>query len=232
MIAEPFGRQFDVDAPERVPSAARLAAEAFFAPRTEPAPGEPAPEVVVRKSRLDDVQVPVAAGAGVTREPTRESRVFRLPAPLAATDATQANVQEAAGGAESQPDITVGQLQVAGVPPDRAVGRRKNRRNLHGEVIITRPTAPSAEVASTSEANAMSSLRAPSIAQSSITENSFHADLPSQQWPCYLSLRRQLQALQTQAQAAKMRESQAALVWIHQAIADYGIRPDDLGFGS
>lgn len=226
MISEPFGRQFDVDAPERAPSAARLAAEAFFAPRSEPAPGEPTPEVVVRRSKLQDCGPLTPVGVNATREP----RVFRLPAPHSVADVTGGSSQEAAVGVEAHSNLQVSQLQADPVPVQGRVVRRKKRRHLHGEVTITRPASPVAQSIGTTVSDTTLSLVAPLAEETATTSQASGAELRSRGWPRYLALRRQLLALQIQAHEAKMHEARAALTWIHQAIADYNLTLEDHGF--
>lgn len=232
MISEPLGRQFDVGAPERTPSAARLAAEAFFAPRGAPVPAEPAPEVVVKKRRLEEPQRTTDEGASGTREPARETRVFRLTAPLAIAVVTEAKVHEALTGAEATARHQVGQVQATSVPVRRARGHRKKQDPLHGEVTILRPAAPPFDVVRSLEPNATSSFQPALASDPSTTGEVSGVELPSGAGPRYLALRRQLLSLQAQAQEAKRCEAQAALVWIHQAIGDYDITPGDLGFSA
>ncbi|MCR5868147.1 hypothetical protein [Aquincola sp. J276] len=228
MISEPFARQFDVDVPERAPSAARLAAEAFFAPRSEPVPGESAPDVVVKKSRLEESEPSAAAHASAPLETARAPRVFRLAAPLAVADITEPKVQDAPVGAPSDPSLQVGTLHRDVPSAPRASGRRTQRRHLHGEVTITRPSAPSVGVP-TSQPGVTLSLQVLPAAQPLASSDFASPEWHAQDWPRYLVLRRQLLALQAQAQEAKRRKAQAALVWIRQAIADYDITPGDLG---
>lgn len=226
--ADPYGRQFDANTPVRAPSAARLAAEAFFAPRTEPAPVGPTPEVFVRKSELEEPGLAMAVDPTGTRERSRESRVFRLPVPLALAEMTDVEAHFPQARAESKPDLPVSSAESDPLPVHRAMRRRKQRRELHGEVTITRPP----RLGGVADSDATSSLQSSLTAERATASEAFSAEFSSVGWPRYLAMRRQLLALQSQAQEAKMHEAQAALVWIHQAIADYNITPRDLGFGN
>lgn len=235
--AEPLSRPFNIDMPERAPSAARLAAEAFFAPAPEASSEPDAPAVVVKKSKLEE---PSPAASGETPEPgeqPREPRVFRLSAPVVAADHVAVEAPVLPGTDDP------GAVMIEGAPSDqlraapRAVSRRRKRRELHGEVTITRPvaavpavaTAPAASAMSDSEEIPASPVVPASPLQSVAPGNTAGAALTSHQWPRYLGMRRQLLALQAEAQAAKARESREVLVWIKQAITEYELTAADLG---
>ncbi|WP_157039813.1 H-NS histone family protein [Aquincola tertiaricarbonis] len=48
-------------------------------------------------------------------------------------------------------------------------------------------------------------------------------------WPRYPEMLHRLRELQAEAEAARQRERQVALVWIRKAIADYDLSPSELG---
>lgn len=235
--AEPLSRPFNIDMPERAPSAARLAAEAFFAPAPEPSSETAAPAVVVRKGKLED-QSPAASGETLeSGEPHREPRVFRLSAPAVAADLCAVEAPVAPSTAEPVAAVKEGQPSAELCPAPRAVTRRRKRRALHGEVTITRPVAHVPAVATVRVAAAMSDpeeISALPVAPTPPNPAAAPGNTPSvasdyHEWPRYLGMRRQLHALHAEAQAAKAREAREALVWIKQTIAKYGLTAADLG---
>lgn len=233
--AEPLNRPFNVDMPERAPSAARLAAEAFFAPAPDPSFEAPAPAVVVKKSKLED---PVPAVTGETPESgeqPREPRVFRLPTPVVPAGEPVVEAQATLGA--DAPDALELESQPIEEPrpAPRAVIRRRKRRVLHGEVTIMRPTAPASaaaaapSVASTSTFDEKSAPLQAFAHQAAVAGQTSSVVATPQEWPRYLGMRRQLLALQAEARTVKAREARAALAWIKQAIAEYKLTPADLG---
>lgn len=235
--AEPLSRPFNTDMPERAPSAARLAAEAFFAPAPDPSFEAPAPAVVVKKSKLEEPSPAVSAESPESGEPPRQPRVFRLSAPAVAADEAADEAPMTASTSEPVAAVRGGQPSEELCPAPLAVTRRRKRRALHGEVTITRPVAPVPAVAAAPVAAEMgdpeqipaSSLGPASQVQGAAPGNTPSVASTSYQWPLYLGMRRELLALQAEAQAAKAREAREALVWIKRAITKYGLTAADFG---
>ncbi len=233
--AEPTSQPFNTDLPERAPSAARLAAEAFFAPAPGSSSETAEPAVLVKKSKLEEPSPAVSGEMPEPAEPPREPRVFRLSAPAAAADQATAEAPVTLGTVEPVAAVTESQSSEKLLPAPRAVIRRRKRRALHGEVTITRPAAPEPTVAAAPVAEAVgapeelrAALPAPAPRhQRAAPGKTASVETASHEWPRYLEMRRQLLALQAEARAARAREAQEALVWIKRAIAEYGLTAAD-----
>lgn len=120
------------------------------------------------------------------------------------------------------------------VPPAAGRKLRRSRRQLHGEVIITRPdnkspvTTPRPDVMAERGASAPPARLGPRGEHDlrlKVQESSQGGDT----WPRYPAMLRRLRELQVQAEEARQRERRAALVWIRAAIADYHLSPSELG---
>lgn len=225
----PVPNPFEIPEVQTAPSAARLAAEAFFSQRPAQQP-DAAPVVTVVRGRVEQPSLPELAAAPAD-EAARPPRVFRLPSPAS----TEASLQTArpltAAGAQAPASPETG---AADVESAEAPKRRRSRRRLHGEVTITRPndTVPvprqgpdvlTERVPGTEPAH-LAPARLEQV-RSAVQEVAEGGDA----WPRYPAMLQRLRALQAEAEAARQRERRGALVWIRQAIVDYDLSPSELG---
>lgn len=137
-------------------SAARLAAEAFFAPTPPSAAVETgAPEVVVKKLRVPagtadgtSTGVEAVGAAAEASEDARAPRVFRMESSKTLETATEEGAAENAAQPQWQLELSSVE-EVDPTPPSikRAPRLRRKRKQLHGEVKVIRPQAPAEEAA-------------------------------------------------------------------------------------
>ena len=220
-LFHPSSRQADV---HQQPSAARLAAKAFFSqapPASELASGEVS--IVRRESRLPATEEASASIAHVRADAVRIPTVHRLPfgsmesspEPAAAVPATRASIDE--------------QVHASVVP----TSPRKKRRQLHGEVTIIRAVQPQQvvpdETASSASTPAKPAPRAHVRRIPSPPADRAHGLPLEVHAPRYPQLLAKIRALEALAQAAKRREAIEAIRWIKQAIRTYGLSAQDLG---
>lgn len=118
--AEPTSQPFNTDLPERAPSAARLAAEAFFAPAPGSSSETAEPAVLVKKSKLEEPSPAVSGEMPEPAEPPREPRVFRLSAPAAAADQATAEAPVTLGTVEPVAAVTESQSSEKLLPAPRS----------------------------------------------------------------------------------------------------------------
>lgn len=213
---------------QSVPSAARLAAEAFFSQRPAEQP-DGAPVVTVVKGRVEPPTFAEPAEAA-PQEAARPPRVFRLPSPASTEANLQTALESTAAGAQELAKSETG----TNLPTAAGRKLRRSRRQLHGEVTITRPdneslvTTQGPDVLAERGASAAPARLEPMGAQDlrlTVQESSEGGDT----WPRYPAMLRRLRALQAEAEEARQRERRAALVWIRQAIADYDLSSSELG---
>ena len=213
-----------------LPSAARLAAEAFFAPAMATAPQAPvaAPVVWRKKARAE----PPSSDASADPEPIdggrRTPRVFRIepaaPQPQAAPPATPSPIPPIPGVLASLPEH-----------PSVPRLRRRKPRQLHGDVTIIRP--PQDETLQETDADgslpAGAAISDGDPASATVTRERRGASLwpTDDAWPRYPKLLARIRLLQAQAARARQREAAAALRWIKRDIVRYGLTAGDLGFG-
>ncbi|WP_198157084.1 hypothetical protein [Aquincola tertiaricarbonis] len=164
-------------------------------------------------------------------EAARPPRVFRLSSPASPEAGLQTALQSTAAGAQEPASPETG---AAEVHTASRLQHRRSRRQLHGEVTITRPneTAPvprqgpqvlPERVLGTEPAR--SEPAGLEHVRSTVQETTEGGDA----WPRYPAMLQRLLALQAEAEAARQHERLRALVWIRKAIADYGLSPSDLG---
>ena len=211
-----------------LPSAARLAAEAFFAPATTTAPQAPVatPVVWLRKARaepiLSDTSVDPAPIDGGQRTP----RIFRVepaaPQPQAALSPTQSDLT-------TIPEVAASLPEHPSVPPLR----RRKRRQLHGNVTIIRPRDKTLqEPGAGRPVPAAAALSDGDRAHATVSRERRGAALQptDDAWPRYPRLLARIRLLQAEAERARQREAAAAIRWIKRDIALYGLTAEDLGF--
>lgn len=208
-----------------LPGAARLAAEAFFAPATTPASQAPAAIPVVWRKKA--IARPVLPDASADPKPIdggrRTSRVFRVdPA---------APVPQAAPSPIPSPAPSI--ARVPETPPVPRLRRRKPRR-LHGDVTIIRP--PQDEVLQQTDAHR------PVAAAAAIPDGDpVSATAPQPRRGAslrptddarlrYPGLLARIRLLQAEAERARRREAAAVIEWMKRDIALYGLTAEDLGF--
>ncbi|MCR5864094.1 hypothetical protein [Aquincola sp. J276] len=162
----------------------------------------------------------------------RPPRVFRLLAPASTEASSQTALESAAAGAQELAESETGTAEV-----QTAAGRklrRRSRRQLHGEVTITRPndTGPVPTPAPDVLAERVSS-EAPARLEVVGAQDPRllvpQAPEGGDSWPRYPALVRRLRALRAEAEEARQRERREALAWIVKAIADYDLSPSELG---
>lgn len=225
----PVPNPFEIPEVQSAPSAARLAAEAFFSQRPAGQP-DPAPVVTVVKGRVEQPVLPDTAQAPA-EEAARPPRVFRLPSPASPEASLQTARQSTAAGAQepASPETGAAEVHTASGPQ-----HRRSRRQLHGEVTITRPNdtvpVPRQGPQVLPERVLGTEPACPEPAglehvRSTVQETTEGGDA----WPRYPAMLQRLRALQAEAEAARQHERLRALVWIRKAIADYGLSPSDLG---
>jgi len=226
-----------LDAP-RPPSAARLAAEAFFAVPTAAAEEAVTPVIVRRREALaDDGEIAPETPSGSQPrdvQETRAPRVFRVDSPAPAAVAPVAEAAEP----EAEPSLRPIGDTVPANPPVRRLPRKKARR-LHGEVTIIRP-APSATpqgAAADMPAEAQPQVAAPAdhgIEPASPRAQRRRPEPDMEQsddaWPRYPQLMARIRALEAEAKVLKAREAAEAIEWIKRAISTHGLTAQDLGF--
>jgi hypothetical protein len=212
-----------------LPSAARLAAEAFFTPAVAIAPQAPvAPAVVWRKKAIAK---PVSPDASANPTPIdggrRAPRVFTVkPAAL--------EPQEAPSPTPSQPPTIAG--VVASLPEHPAVAplRRRKRRQLHGDVRIIRPLQDEAPRQTDADrplpAGATISDGRPAPATAPRERRGASLRPRDEARPSYRKLLARIRLLQAEAERARQREAAAAIEWMKRDIALYGLTAEDLGF--
>jgi len=226
-----------LDAP-RPPSAARLAAEAFFAATPATAPDEADMTEVPRRRdavATDREVCPETPNQSKPRdeEETRAPRVFRIDSVAPAAAPVSAPAEP-----EARPD----QLPVADtLPQNSAVSRlpRRKARRLHGEVTIIRPVQGSTSQGSVAalpvQAEPQLAARTdhgiePVPSRTQRRQPRPHMEQSDDAWPHYPRLMARIRMLEMEAQVLKAREAAEAAEWIRQAIAAYGLTAQDLGF--
>lgn len=213
----------------RAPSAARLAAEAFFAPRTASASEAPPAEVTVVRHKMAVAQeltpeAPVVPSESASPEVPRAPRVFRLDAGTAAVSSTRVSVKLSAGQdavVQTEQPMTAEDSSLK-PPGQRRRLPRKQARQRHGEVTIIRPNVPKEllPAAVTAEYSA---------GEPEIQGGEPGSWSPDAAWPRYPALLRQLRLLQAEAAQVRASEVATALRWIKAAIHDHGITAQELG---
>ena len=212
-----------------LPSAARLAAEAFFAPAMATAPQAPvaAPVVWRKKARAE----PPSSDASADPEPIdgerRPSRVFRIepaaPEPQAAPSATPSPLPPISRGLASPPES-----------PSVPRLRRRKPRQLHGEVTIIRPPQdkPPQESDADRPLPAGAGISEADLASATGPQERRGAPLwpTDDAWPRYPKLLARIRLLEGQAARARQRDAAAAIRWIKRDIVRYGLTAEDLGF--
>jgi len=224
-----------LDAP-RPPSAARLAAEAFFAVPLPAGPQDVDTTVVVRRreTRVAEGE-PVALGPREAEpreaQEARTPRVFRIDAGAPAEVAHVAAPAEPAVGQAPQP-VDDG---APANPPQRRLPRKKARR-LHGEVTIIRPVQGETSQGNPSDLPVDAQPPAPDrrielASPRAAQRRPKRAVAPTDDaWPHYPRLMARIRALEMEAKALKESEAAAAVEWIKRAIATHGLTAQDLGF--
>jgi len=195
------------------PSRARLAAEAAFAKRPVTSVSEAGPRVVVVKRKR--AVVPDPAGHFIEAEvpaplaEARAPRVFRVDAPIVASDPAVEGAEQLVEGASRD-------FAEAAGPQ-----KKRRRRTLHGEVTIVRPADPQVPVES--EPAARRTLGPAQDFDLGIPTSD--RDAPSR----YQALIAEIDELKGRAEAAKSIEAARAVRWIKRAIATYGLSASDIG---
>lgn len=208
----------------RAPSAARLAAEAFFAPAPTGANQAPMVDVtVVRHEKAVSSEPTQGEGkSGGSMSAPRAPRVFRLDAGTASGLAVREGMKEGVEGKAMQ--VHEPQSEELPTAPLRSTRRlpRKKAPRRHGEVTIIRPEV----------SEERSSMATPEVSISD--QKGSQAVDPVQpqyqeDWPRYPALLRKLQSLQAQAAQLRQSEVAVALRWIKVAIREHGITAQELG---
>ena len=201
------------------PSAARLAAEAFFAPATTTAPQAPAATPVVWRKKA--IAEPAPSDASPDPEPIdaarRTPRVFRIE-PAAAKP-------QAAPSPTPSPLATIPE-GLASLPESPSVPRLRRRKSprLHGDVTIIRPPQDRPLPAGTGISDGdPASATVPRERRGAPVRPTDGAG------PRYLKLLARIRLLQAQAERARQREAAAAIRWIKRDIDRYGLTAKDLG---
>lgn len=207
----------------RAPSAARLAAEAFFAPPSSSVSAATSPDVTVVRHKQTSAE-PGSDSMPATEAPSHEGsrapRVFRLEAGTAAAlvspDLSESKTQDEVAKDHLSPDA----IEQAEAPQSalRRLPRKKAVRR-HGEVTIIRPAAKIQDVAEVAQNEVV-----PTEPVASDQMQELDAD-----WPRYPALLKQLRLLQAQAEAVKRSEVKEVLRWIQAAIRDHAITAQELG---
>lgn len=212
----------------RAPSAARLAAEAFFtsSPATAAEVPSAAGPVVRHNNAIALKQTPQAAATPSENEllkGARAPRVFRLDAGTVAHTTARAITLETIADVkvEAEPFLILKEPLSTSQNSPRRLPRKKARQR-HGEVTIIRPEAPKEEP---------TTVAANEASDGGVQPQGDELSHPGQEenWPRYPALLRELRMLQAQAQEIKKAEVAATLRWIKAAIRDHGITAQELG---
>lgn len=189
---------------EQPVSNARLAAEAFFAgPRATVPDEQPQAHVIVKRKRVLQVSDTTAVAEpppGDAQEEQRAPKVHLLAVPV-----ERGVARERATGHPEQTG-------------DQPRPRRRRRRELNGEVTIIRPEGRASRddaAHATPELRPAMASRRGSIGQWSLSLG----------YPILLA---EIEKLEHQARLIKQREG--AVLWISQAIRQYGLTAEELGF--
>ena len=213
-----------------LPSAARLAAEAFFAPAMTTAPQArvATPPIVWRKKARAE---PTSSDASADPEPIdgerRTPRVFRVepaaPQPQAATSAPPSSLPTIPRVLASPPEH-----------PSVPQRRRRKLRQLHGDVTIIRPPQHEAlkETGADWPLSAKPAISEGDPASATVLRECRGAPLwpTDDAWPHYPKLLARIRLLQAEAGRARQREAAAAIRWVKRDIVLYGLTAEDLGF--
>jgi hypothetical protein len=192
-------------------SAARMAAEALFAPSQG---------ATTEDSATPPPQATVAFSPPATE--TRGPRVVRVErSPPVETAVTP-------GAADARED-EIDRPEVRSAPGRMRRLPRRKRRQLHGEVTVIRPGP-----ATVGESLAPDSTYRTEVSERRLVEHKAltvrNGTVLAGTSPRYPALLARIRALQAEAQTAFRRESAEAVAWIRSAIKAYGIRADELGF--
>ena len=211
-----------------LPSAARLAAEAFFAPATTAAPQAPVatPVVWLRKAMGGPVPPEASADPAPIDAGQRTPKVFRVepaaPQPQAGLSPTPSNLS-------AIPEVPASLPEQPSVPRLR----RRKRRQLHGDVTIIRPQDETLqEPGAGRPVPAGAATSGGDRAHATVSRERRGAALQSTDdaWPHYPRLLARIRLLQAEAERARQREAAAAVRWIKRDIVRYGLTAKDLGF--
>jgi hypothetical protein len=211
-----------------LPSPARLAAEAFFAPTVTAVRQAPvATPVVWRKKAIAKPLLPDASADPEPIDGTRRTpRVFRV-------EPASAQPQAAPSPTSLPPPTTPRALApVLNSPPVPPLRRRKPRQ-LHGNVTIIRP--PQDEICRQIDAEqplpAGAAIPAGDLGSATVVRQRGGPCLRSTgdarvRYPRLLA---RIRLLQAEAERARQREAAAAIRWIKRDIALYSLTAEDLG---
>lgn len=210
MASPPYSRR-----PLRLDSSisAREAAEALF---TRPPQDRDVAVVVVKRRRLltEDAsgQASSLSEAPQTSNAVKEHRVFRLASPALVDETAQSVLR-------SVPTAVSAELELQPLESGVAIPRRKRGRK-HGAVTVIRPgpISESKPIPVSGQENLVAT----------VGQSASRPTLALQEQTSYERMLDQISQLKAEAEKVRARETEEAVRWIRQAIADYGLNAADL----
>ena len=234
---------------------ARLAAEALFAPVAAPPEVSTSTVVTVRQRRMSsgpDAPNTLVEGAEPSDMQAREPRVHRLAAQAPAVEtspvedkpievaplekAPDAPLQELVADAPTAPQVAEITAAPAARPRKARPAKRPPQVQVAPPVEVTSAVTPAEQVTEKAakkavrarqQAAAVSPARSPAAVAH---DDSRPSGFAGYDWPVYPRLIAQIEDLKRQAEVLREREAAEAIRWIRQAVQQFGLSAQDLGF--
>jgi DNA-binding protein H-NS len=234
---------------------ARLAAEALFAPIAAPPKVSTSTVVTVRQRRMSsgpDEPSALVEGAEPSDMQAREPRVHLLAAQAPAVEpspiedkpievaplekAPDAPLQELVADAPIAPQVA----EITAAPAAKLRKARPAKRPPHAQaapaVAVTSAVAPPEQVTEKAAKKAVRARQKPaalspaSSAAAVAHDDSRPSGFAGYDWPVYPQLIAQIEDLKHQAEVLREREAAEAIRWIRQAVQQFDLSAQDLGF--
>lgn len=234
---------------------ARLAAEALFAPVAAPPKVSTSTVVTVRQRRTSsgpDAPNTQVEGAEPSDMQAREPRVHRLAAQAPAVEpspvedkpievaplekAPDAPLQELVADAPTAPQVA----EITAAPAARPRKARPAKRPPHVQVAppveVTSAVTPAEQVTEKAAKKAVRARQKPAAVSpvrspaAVAHDDSRPSGFAGYDWPVYPRLIAQIEDLRRQAEVLREREAAEAVRWIRQAVQQFDLSAQDLGF--